>query len=247
MKIIISPAKKMRVDNDYLEAKSLPMFLKDSEKIKEKLQSMGFDELKKLWKCSDYIAKLNMERLENMDLESNLTPAILAYDGIQFQYMAPGVFENKHFDYIEKNLRILSGFYGSLRPLDGIVPYRLEMQAKLPVGSCKNLYEFWAEKVSEELFKNETVVINLASKEYSSLVRKLCPENIRFIDVVFGESIDGKVIEKGTMCKMQRGKMVRFMAERSITDSETLKCFGAPDYEYSAEKSDETHLVFLKK
>ena len=247
MKIIISPAKKMRVDNDYLDFKELPIFLSDAEKVMNTLKGMDFDELKKLWKCNDSIAKQNSDRLKDMDLRRNLTPAILAYDGIQFQYMAPGVFENKHFEYIEKNLRILSGFYGILKPLDGIVPYRLEMQARLSVDGKKNLYEFWEEKIASELYKDESVIINLASKEYSSAAKKLCPDNVRFIDVVFGEEIDGKVIEKGTMCKMARGRMVRFMAEHSITDSETLKCFGAPDYEYSEKYSDDSHLVFIKK
>ncbi len=247
MKIIISPAKKMRVDNDYLDFKELPVFLMEAQKILDKLKSMSFDELRKLWKCNDSIAEENFQRILHMDLKRNLTPAILAYDGIQFQYMAPGVFENKHFEYIQNNLRILSGFYGILKPLDGVALYRLEMQAKISIDNSKNLYDFWEQKVCSKLYEDENTIINLASKEYSSLAKRLCPSNVRFIDVIFGEQSQGKIIEKGTMCKMARGRMVRFMAENAITDSETLKGFGAPDYEYSEKHSDDCRLVFIKK
>ena len=143
MRIIISPAKKMNVDTDSLPWLSLPCFLSRTEQLCEKLQSMDYDALKKLWKCNDQIAALNVQRLDRMDLRHRLTPAILSYEGIQYQYMAPNVFTSQEFDYIQEHLRILSGFYGLLRPFDGVTPYRLEMQAKLPVRDAKDLYGFW--------------------------------------------------------------------------------------------------------
>ena len=109
MKIIISPAKKMNIDTDSLVWRDLPEFLLQTDKILEKLQTMDYEALKKLWKCSDKIAEENMERLENMDLRVSLTPAILAYEGIQYQYMAPTVFSDREYDYIQEHLRILSG------------------------------------------------------------------------------------------------------------------------------------------
>ena len=111
MKIIISPAKKMNVDTDSIAWRDLPVFLADTEELCGKLRSMSGDALKSLWKCNDQIAALNVERLRNMDLRRGLTPAILAYEGIQYQYMAPGVFSEREFTYIQDHLRILSGFY----------------------------------------------------------------------------------------------------------------------------------------
>ena len=129
MRILISPAKKMREDLDGFAPESLPRFLAEAERLKQLLQSMPPKELKSLWKCNDAIAALNIERLADMDLRSRLTPAILSYEGIQYRYMAPGVFTAGQLEYIREHLRILSGFYGLLRPFDGVRPYRLEMQA----------------------------------------------------------------------------------------------------------------------
>ena len=110
MKIIISPAKKMNTDVDSLPYRNLPQFLAQTELLYQQLREMSYEELKALWKCNDQIAKLNFERLQTMELRQRLTPAILAYEGIQYQYMAPGVFTYQELDYIEKHLRILSGF-----------------------------------------------------------------------------------------------------------------------------------------
>ena len=245
MKIIISPAKKMNIDNDSLLHQELPVFLPQTEKLRTKLQSMSYDELKKLWKCNDKIATLNVNRLQHMDLRKNLTPAIMAYEGIQYQYMAPGIFTDKEFFYIQDHLRILSAFYGLLRPFDGVVPYRLEMQAKLAIGETKDLYTFWDDSLANYLFAETDCIINLASKEYSVCISKYLPDSVRFITCVFGEWKNGKIIEKGTICKMARGEMVRFMAENQINDPEKIKLFSRLNYQYSAEHSNEDTFVFL--
>lgn len=143
MRIIISPAKKMNIDTDSFAPEALPQFLPEAEQLKAALQGMPAQELQVLWKCNDALTVLNVERLRTMDLHSRLTPAILSYQGIQYRYMAPSVFEDGHFAYVREHLRILSGFYGLLRPFDGVTPYRLEMQAKLSVNGCKDLYDFW--------------------------------------------------------------------------------------------------------
>ena len=121
MRIIISPAKKMNMDTDSLPWRDLPVFLSRTEQLAKTMQAMSYEELKKLWKCNDQIAALNVERLANMDLHNRLTPAVLAYEGTQYQYMAPGVFTQQEFDYVQEHLRILSGFYGVLKPFDGVV------------------------------------------------------------------------------------------------------------------------------
>ncbi len=245
MKIIISPAKKMNTDTDSLQYQDLPVFLPQTEQILHKLKGMSYDELKAFWKCNDKIAALNVERLENMDLQKNLTPAILSYEGIQYQYMAPGVFTDEAYAYIQNHLRILSGFYGVLRPFDGVQPYRLEMQAKFPIGEAKDLYAFWSDSLANHLFTETDCIINLASKEYSLCVSKYIPESVHFITIVFGEWKDGKIIEKGTICKMARGEMVRFMAENQIENAEDIKSFSRLNYQFSEEHSNDTTYVFL--
>lgn len=246
MKIIISPAKKMNVDTDNLAWRDLPMFLEQTGEILENLREMDYDDLKNLWKCSDKLARENAERVSAMDLQSQLTPAILAYEGIQYQYMAPTVFSDKEYDYIQEHLRILSGFYGLLKPFDGVVPYRLEMQAKLKIGNAKDLYAYWGNLLAEELAADTDCIINLASKEYSSAIAKHLPENVRMITCVFGEEVNGKIVEKGTLCKMARGEMVRRMAEQGIMLPEELKTLELSNYRFVEELSDERQYVYIK-
>ena len=246
MRIIISPAKKMKVDTDSFPYRDLPEFLSNTEEIRGELQSMSYEELKKLWKCNDRIAQLNVRRLREMDLLGRLTPAVLAYEGIQYQYMAPGVFTDQEFGYIQEHLRILSGFYGILRPFDGVTPYRLEMQAKLKIGACKDLYAYWGDRLAQTLCAESNCILNLASREYSICVSKYLPDTARFITCVFGEENDGKVIEKGTMCKMARGEMVRFMAQYQIENPDQIKSFDRLNYRFDESRSDDSTYIFLR-
>lgn len=247
MRIIISPAKKMNVDTDSFPYRDLPEFLTSTEELCRKMQSMSYEELKKLWKCNDQIAQLNVRRLGDMDLRKGLTPAVLAYEGIQYQYMAPGVFTDGAYAYIQEHLRILSGFYGVLKPFDGVTPYRLEMQAKLKIGQCKDLYAYWGDRLAKALFAETDCILNLASKEYSICISKYLPAPVRFITCVFGEEKNGKVIEKGTMCKMARGEMVRFMAQNQIQTPEQIRSFDRLNYWFDGVRSDESTYVFLRK
>lgn len=245
MKIIISPAKKMRVDTDSISWNTLPVFLNSAEEIAEELRKLSYKDLKAIWKCNDSIAELNLDRLQRMDLRSHLTPAILAYEGIQYRYMAPSVFTDREYEYVQENLRILSGFYGVLKPFDGVTSYRLEMQAKLKLGDRKDLYSYWGSSIAEEILSDTDCVLNLASKEYSLCVSRYLTPETKFITCVFGEEKDGRVIEKGTLCKMARGEMVRYMAERQITDIEQIRAFDRLNYKFSPEFSDHNNYVFL--
>ncbi|MDD7288401.1 MAG: peroxide stress protein YaaA [Clostridiales bacterium] len=247
MQIILSPAKKMKVDTDSFPCRSLPQLLPKTEQLYERLRGMSYQELKALWKCSDAIAKVNMERLETMDLRRNLTPAILAYEGIQYQYMAPGVFSDQALAYVEEHLRILSGFYGVLRPFDGVTPYRLEMQAKLSMGQGKDLYSFWGDSIAETLFSETDCILNLASKEYSRCVSSHLNSRVKLITVSFCERKEGKLIEKGTLCKMARGEMVRYLAEHQIQDPEQIRDFHRLGYRFSPEESNDTTYTFIKE
>lgn len=246
MKMIISPAKKMNVDLDGLPPTALPQFLGESEEILTALREMEDGALQALWRCNDSIAKVNVARVREMELEKNLTPAILAYEGIQYRYMAPSVFEAEQLQYIQDHLRILSGFYGVLRPFDGVTPYRLELQAKLAVGGHRDLYGFWGDKIAQSLWGEGDCILNLASKEYSRVVERHMAPGGTLVTVTFGERKGDKILEKGTMCKMARGQMVRWMAERQVEKPEQLKEFSDLGYGYWEKESTPNHLIFLK-
>lgn len=246
MRIIISPAKKMRLDTDSLPVQALPAFLDRTALLLEAMRSMDAAKLQALWKCNEKIAAMNVQRLENMDLRRNLTPAILSYEGIQYQYMAPGVFTADEFAYIQEHLRIVSGFYGLLRPFDGVTPYRLEIQAQLAVAGAKDLYEFWGNRLAKALYDETDCIINLASKEYSLGIYRHLPPSVQWITCVFGEIKGGKIVEKGTMCKMARGEMVRFMAASHIDSPLSLRTFDCLGFHYAPEYSNDQTIVFLQ-
>ena len=247
MRIIISPAKKMQVDTDSLPCQGLPRFLSHTRRLLEAMRAMDAAGLKRLWRCNDQIAELNLHRLETMDLQKGLTPAILSYVGIQYQHMAPGVFTTREYSYVQEHLRILSGFYGLLRPFDGVTPYRLEMQAKLAVDGAKDLYAFWGDSLALQLFQETDCILNLASQEYSVCISRHLNPAVRFLTCVFGEERDGKVMEKGTLCKMARGEMVRYLAENQITEPDAIKGFDRLGYRYAPGRSDEHTFVFLRE
>ncbi|MEK5024312.1 peroxide stress protein YaaA [Paenibacillus sp. FSL M7-1046] len=247
MRIIISPAKKMKPDTDVFTSRQMPQFINESEILLATLKKLNYEEAKSLWKCNDAITTLNAQRIENMDLTRNLVPALFAYEGIQYQYMAPGVLQTEELEYLQQHLRILSGFYGILRPFDGVVPYRLEMQAKLAGPGFSSIYGFWGRKLADQLFAESGCILNLASKEYSKCIAPYLGREVRMVTCVFGQYIGGKVIEKATLVKMARGEMVRFMAERQIRCVEDIKGFTGFDFEFVDELSNESTYVFIQK
>ena len=163
MRLIVSPAKKMRSDSDSFAVAAPPQFLEQAEELKTYLQTLDYDQCRALWRCNDAIAALNFERVRHMDLRRAQTPALFSYDGIQYRYMAPNVFSERELSYVQEHLRILSGFYGLLRPFDGVEPYRMEMQAKLAGFRCSTLYEFWGASLAEALAAEDACLVNLAS------------------------------------------------------------------------------------
>ncbi len=247
MRIILSPAKKMRDNTDDLAPGQLPQYLDRSEEILSWLRAKSTAELKKLWKCSDTIADQNMQRISVMDLRSRLTPAILSYDGIAFQYMAPQVMEERELDYLEQHLRILSGFYGVLRPFDGVTPYRLEMQARADVGGTKDLYHYWGSAVYDAVHDESGIIVNLASKEYARSVQPYLTDKDRMIEITFCEMVKGKLSTKGTYAKMARGEMVRYMAQHQIENPEDMHSFDRMGYSFREDLSSENEYVFERK
>ena len=247
MKMILSPAKKMKADTDSIDPLGRPIFIEKTEKILSWLRNRTEAQLRELWKCNDKIVSQNMERMKEMNLCQQLTPAILAYEGIAYQYMAPAVFEEEHFDYVQEHLRILSAFYGVLKPRDGVTPYRLEMQAKAEIEDSKNLYDYWGDDLYQEVIDDSRIIINLASKEYSRCIEKyLLPED-RYITITFCEKSGGKLVTKGTYAKMARGEMVRYMAENHIEKPEKIRNFNRLGYAFREDLSTNAEYIFERR
>lgn len=244
MRIILSPAKKMNELLDTIAPLGIPEYINQTREILLWLRKQPYEDLQKLWKCNDKIAKQNFERLNHMDLYSRLTPAILSYDGIAYQYMAPAVFENGQFDYVQEHLRILSAFYGVLKPMDGVTPYRLEMQAKAAIKAHRDLYDLWGSRLYEAVRDNSGIIVNLASKEYSKCIEKYLSKEDRYITVTFCEQSGGKLVTKGTYAKMARGEMVRYMAEMKLEVPENIKKFDRLGYVYRDDISTEREYIF---
>lgn len=238
MKIIMSPAKKMRSDEDSSITPTTPCFLNESYILEEKLKSMSYDELRKLWKTNEKLTDQCMRELENRAYQP-LTCALHAYDGIAFKYLHPFSMSDSERDYLNKHLRILSGLYGVLTPTDGIVPYRLEMGVK-----SLNLYKFWGSQIYDSL--NDHIIINLASKEYSKCITDYLKKEDQCIEIQFLRNIKGVLKQQATYAKMARGAMISYMAKENIENIEDLKMFNDLDFIFNEELSNDHCFVFVQ-
>ena len=254
MRFIISPAKKMNVVDDAFAWRDLPRFIDGAERLLGVLQALSYDQAKALWGCSDALTELNFERLRTMDLRAKgaLTPAVLAYEGIQYQHFAPRVMDEAQLAYTQECLRILSGFYGVLRPFDGVAPYRLEMQAKLRVGGAPSLYAFWGDRLYRMLADEADVIVNLASVEYAKAVlphaEAAGTRAPRIVTCLFGAiDVQGRFRQRATAAKAARGSMVRWCAERTIERVDGLRSFDQLGYAYDEARSTDDCLMFVQK
>ena len=246
MHIIISPAKQMGEQRDFLAPAGRPVYEERAGELAAYLRGLPYPKLKRLLGCNEKLAQAAYENYQAMDFARADTPAILAYQGIQYRYMAPQVFEGPYFAYVQERLRILSGLYGILRPLDAVVPYRLEMQAKVRFGPWRDLYHFWGDSLCRALTGGgDRVIVNLASREYSRAVEPYLTQADTFITCTFGELQGGKVVEKGVYVKMARGEMVRWMAEQAVEDPAKLREFHRLGFAFCPERSAPERLVFL--
>lgn len=244
MKIIIAPAKIMKIDRDSFPVQTKPEFLEKTRRLEQFLKSRSKDQLMQLWQTSEKITQQSIQQLKNMDLDARLTPAILAFSGIQYQYMAPDLFTQPALDYIQKNLRILSGFYGMLRPFDGVCPYRLELNTKMKGFIDYSLYHFWGDSVANSLFKDDDTVINLASKQYMRLVKPYLNENRKMITIDFQELKNDQWKTVGVHAKMARGALVRFIAEKQIKNPADLQDFHDFEFQFTPEVSSSDNYIF---
>ena len=248
LRFIISPAKKMRVQDAPPWPVREPAFLDRAEILMRAVQRLSRDEAKALWSCSDRLADLNYERFRDMDLRGAVTSAAAAYEGIQYTHLAPQVMSENQLAWLDEHLRILSGFYGMLRPLDGVVPYRLEMQAKLAAGDARNLYDFWGNTLYESLAEEgRGLIVNAASVEYARAVTPwVRPEGPQVLTCLFCVEREGRLRQPATEAKAARGTFIRWCAERGVTHKDELSDFRERGYAFDLARSDSNTLVFTQ-
>ena len=255
-RIIISPAKKMPVSEGAPHATHRPQFSCEALEVAEELRAQGRAAMQRIWLCSDRLADEAWELTQALPDElrrdpTALTPAACAYHGIQYTHLAAGVMDTAQLSWLEHHLRILSGLYGILRPLDGVAPYRLEMQAKLPLGGARNLYEFWDSRLYDVIACAPQVrtIVNVASVEYAKAITPyVLPDGPQLLTCLFGtiRPSDGRLLQRSTEAKAARGSFVRWAAEHQVTDVLELKGFSDRDYAFSPRRSTDDVWVFTR-
>lgn len=252
VRFIVSPAKKMVESDGEPRPCGRPQFLAETIRLMHEVQRLSYSECRDLWKCSDKLAEPNYRRFQQMDLTSAGTAAVCAYQGIQYQHLAAQVMDAGQLAWLQEHVRILSGFYGLLRPLDPVVPYRLEMQAKLSVGGTKDLYGFWDSRLYDALAAEADVIVNVASVEYSRAVTRHAVEGgPRILTVYFGEPRgETGLVQRSTEAKAARGTFVRWCAENGVEDTRDLCDFAERGYRYDDARTaarKEDALVFVRE
>ena len=247
MKIIISPAKKLNENKVLLSNTSKVIFEKEANILIKQLQSYSVVDLKKIMKISDNLSKLNYERFQNFDLNSeDSAPAVLLFKGDVYKGLQADNFSEDTLKYTQKKLRILSGLYGILRPLDRIYPYRLEMGTSLVNDRGSDLYSFWGDMVKNSLLSEmdkDECLINLASNEYSKVL-SLKSFDRKVITPVFKDFKNGKLKVISFFAKRARGEMANFILSNKIVKISDLKNFEYEGYRYSNEINN--HLLFTR-
>ncbi|MCZ8331618.1 MAG: peroxide stress protein YaaA [Flavobacterium sp.] len=252
MKIVISPAKSLNFEKALPTARfSEPKFLKEATTIQKTLKKIKPKQLMELMAISDKLAELNWQR--NQDWETpfttkNARPAVYAFDGDVYQGLDVYTLPEDKLDGLQDKLRILSGLYGLLQPLDLMQPYRLEMGTLLPIGKNKNLYEFWKKTITKQLnteLQKDELFINLASTEYFSAV-DVKTLKVPVITPEFKDYKDGKLKMISFFAKKARGLMVRYIIDTNAETIDDLKAFNYEGYAFDANLSSGNKLVFTR-
>jgi len=254
MIVLLSPAKTLDYSESTLGTHTEPRLLKDSRKLIKVLKRKTPADLKKLMKVSDNIANLNVTRFKQFKTPfttSNAKQSVLAFKGDVYQGLEADTFDGADHTFAQAHLRILSGLYGILRPMDLMQPYRLEMGTKLKNGSFKNLYEFWDNRITKLINKDlkETegdAIINLASKEYFHSVKTAGLKG-KLIHIHFREKRGDKFKVIAFNAKKARGAMAKQIVKYKIIDPEYLKSLEVNGYVYKEEMSDNINYTFIKE
>lgn len=254
MLTVISPAKTLDYDTPPVTSRhTLPQYLDDSQQLIEQLRELSPAQISELMHLSDKLAGLNAARFGSWTPDftpANAKQALLAFKGDVYTGLDAQSLGEDDFSYAQDHLRMLSGLYGLLRPLDLMQPYRLEMGTKLANARGKDLYAFWGTRISEWLNQaladqGDDLLLNLASNEYFSAVKRSAL-NARVINTEFRDQKNGQYKIISFYAKKARGLMSRFVIQERINDPEHLKQFDVQGYYYSAEQSKADNLVFLR-
>jgi hypothetical protein len=250
MFILLSPAKKL-AENKVPRTKdfSEPALLEDIETLTNILKKKSVEDIKDLMGLSETLAVLNYERYKKFAIPftaQNAQPALFTFDGDVYANMQVEDYSEDMLDYAQAHVRILSGLYGVLRPLDLMHPYRLEMGTKLEGPWGKDLYSFWGDKITNQI-KLETAgrtLVNLASQEYAKAVDFKAFDRVIYID--FKHAKEGGLKTIGILAKRARGMMANYVINHELEDVELLKHFTEDDYKFSHDLSDDENWVFVK-
>lgn len=253
MIVIISPAKTQDFsDQEHTTLFSEPVFLKESLKLVKELKKQSPGQIASLMSVSDKIAELNHDRFSSFKTPfttDNAKQALLAFKGDVYTDIDVDNYTKEDFEFAQQHLRILSGLYGLLKPLDLIQPYRLEMKIKLSNPRGKDLYEFWGDRITKELNtildKPNPMLVNLASVEYFKAINmKLFKGKI--ITPIFKDHKNGEYKIIAFYAKRARGMMTDFIIKNKIKNPETLKTFQSAGHEYSEPLSNDQEWVFIR-
>lgn len=254
MLIVISPAKKLDYTSTLpFETHTEPQFLSESQTLIDELRHYSVLDLMELMKLSQKLAELNFSRYEQWRTPFDFKhsrQALLAFKGDVYAGLNTDTFSPADFDFAQQHLRILSGLYGTLRPLDLMLPYRLEMGSALKTERGKNLYEFWGDTITQSLndtlaTQGDRTLINLASKEYFKSVR---PQRLNgtIITPIFKEKKDTQYKVIGIYAKKARGLLSAYIIRNRLSEANDLKTFEEADYTYQKTLSDKTNWVFTR-
>lgn len=241
---ILSPAKNINIGKFENFEFEEPIFLNQALKINNNLKSLQPKDIETIMKVNSDIAFKTFRNLQDFNINIKNSHALKSYDGLVFKNINTKDFTNEDIYFANKTIRILSGLYGVLKPLDFIQNYRLEMGLKINIEDCKNLYDFWKDKIYNEIFKERKTVINLASKEYTKTICPFLKQNDKFINIDFLIFKNGKYKTVATSAKMARGKMARYIIKNRIEDKDLLKKFYFEDYSYNEYLSNDNNFIF---
>ncbi|MDA9231569.1 peroxide stress protein YaaA [Rickettsiales bacterium] len=255
MLFVISPAKSLDLNiKNPPKHTSIPDFLNQSNELIKILKEFSTEKLSKLMNISEKLAILNQERYQDFNTpfnSSNSYPALFVFNGDVYNAIKEEDYNQDQLDFAQNNLRILSGLYGILRPLDLMQPYRLEMGTRLDNKKGNNLYKFWQEIITnafnkELKIKNENIIVNLASSEYSKAINlKLL--NSKLLNINFLNKKGGDYKNIGIFAKRARGLMSDFIIQNQINNINDLKSFNRAGYLFDSAKSDANNWFFLSK
>ena len=252
MKLVLSPAKSLDFESKLpTKTTTQGLFLEDAAKINTLLKKESPKALSTLMKISDNLGQLNYERNQNWSLPfsaDNARPAVFAFNGDVYRGLDIYTMPSDTLEKAQQTIRIISGLYGILKPLDLIQPYRLEMGTKFPVGKHKNLYEFWKTKITQSLndeLQDDELFINLASNEYFKAIDKKALK-VPVYNIVFKEFKNDTYKVVAIFAKKARGLMARYLVETNANTLDDIKSFSKENYGFSEALSSENELVFVR-